>query len=179
MSRANDSTGSEELKPLGGYPGSYQIGLWHNITVTTWFGPATVPAAQELSEITKRLMSSLPELRISVIHLVAPKLELPSNEVRSLFVQPLREYTDRFGCISVIVGGAGFWTSALRGFVTGMQVIAPRTFELRVHGDPGSLIEWFVPEHLKRTGVTIDSAALARVLAQAQAMQDAQIVART
>jgi hypothetical protein len=179
MSGAVHTAPGDELKIFGAHPGSFEVKLWHNITVTTWFGPATPSAALKLSELTKVLMTTLPpEQRISVIHLVAPKLELPSNEVRTLFLQPLQQYADRFGCVSVIVGGTGFWTSAMRGFITGMRVLAPRTFDLRLHADAESLLEWFPEEHQKRTGFQIDPNALAAILAQATTMQQAAVAAR-
>lgn len=55
-----------------------------------------------------------------------------------------------------IVEGSGFWVSAIRGFITGISVLAPRDLNLRMHKHPAELIPWFIDEHARLTGTNLD-----------------------
>jgi hypothetical protein len=163
---------SDDLTIVGSFPGVYQVALWQNISVTAWFGKATLPAAQELARITTRTAASMAGQRVSVIYLVAEAFGLPDSDVREVLLHIMKDNADLVGCLSVILGGTGFWVSAMRSVVTSLRVVAPRALDLRVHGKVEELLGWFPVEHLKRTGVNIDIDAFKRMLNSVAATQE-------
>jgi len=172
MDRAADDTRRDPLNIVGSYPGAHQVQLWKNVSICVWVGRATQPAAEELVGITQRTIAALgPKQRFSFVHLVADRIELPDSGARGVLVQIMKDYADHMGCAAVVLGGTGFWASAMRSFVTGVRVLAPRTFDLRVHGQIDELLEWYPAEHERRTGLALDPASLVAELARAQHWQ--------
>jgi hypothetical protein len=172
MDRAAHDAATEHQNISGSYPGVYQVQLWKNVSICAWVGKATVPATSELGQITQRTIATLgPKQRFSIVHLVAAGLELPDSGSRGALVQIIKDYADHIGCAAVVLGGSGFWASAMRSFITGMRVLAPRTFDLRVHGEIEELLDWYPAEHEKRTGVAIDPAAFLAALTRSRDWQ--------
>jgi hypothetical protein len=163
---------SDELTIMGSFPDAYQVALWQNISVTAWFGRATLPAAQELSRIVARTALLTTGQRVSVIYLVAEEFGLPDSDVRDVLLNIMKDNAHLVGCIAVILGGTGFWVSAMRGVVTGLRVVAPSALDVRVHGKAEELLGWFPAEHLKRTGVQLDLVAFGRMLKSVATTQE-------
>lgn len=163
---------------VGSYPGVYQVQLWKNVSICAWVGRATQPGAEELIGITQRTIAALGATqRFSIVHLVAEGIELPDGGARGVLAQILKDYADHLGCSAVVLGGSGFWASAMRSFITGLRVVAPRTFDVRVHGEIEELREWYPAEHEKRTGVPIDPASFVAELERAKRWQDETVSA--
>jgi hypothetical protein len=172
MIHADNTVRSEDIKVLATFAGSHRVCLWRNVSITIWFGKPTLQAVEGLAPLTEVALTASGYSRFSVIHLVADQLALPDSQTRSELVHMMKEHGDRMGCMAVIVSATGFWASAMRSVITGIRVLAPRTFDLRMHANAEELISWFPAEHRKRTGVEIDIAGLRRTLAQAKSWQD-------
>jgi hypothetical protein len=110
--------------------------------------------------------------------LVTTKLTLPDADTRAVLLDSTHRYANRSGVAGVVVSGGGFWASAIRGFTTGISVLAPRSLDLRIVGATEDLIPWFPIEHEKRTGIHLDRSEFLRILAQAQA-GSAEVIAQT
>jgi hypothetical protein len=103
-------------------------------------------AVAKLGAITSSFIEERRLARLSNIHLVAP------------------------ACVGVVIDGPAFWTSAIRGLVTSVRLVSPRTFDLRIHAHPEELLTWFPPmEHARRTGTTLHPLGFRQCLEQAQA----------
>ena len=154
---------------LGEHPGTYRISVCQNVMIAYWFGRGSEAAVLRMNELTDQLLATLAaDTRISYIHLVTNKLELPDAATRSAFIESTKRYADRSAVSGVVVSGSGFWASAIRGFVTGIAVLAPRSFDLRIFATAAELVAWFPAEHARRTGVQLDPDALLRHLEHAQ-----------
>jgi hypothetical protein len=121
-----------------------------------------------LGPISDQLFASLTATKLSYVHLVPNKLELPDAATRTAFIELAHNYGSRTACVAVVVGGVGFWASAIRGFVTGIRVIAPRSTDFRMHAEISELLEWFPEEHARRSGVQLESSDLLRKLEHLQ-----------
>ncbi|HET6338349.1 MAG TPA: hypothetical protein VFG30_34235 [Polyangiales bacterium] len=163
---------SDALKVVGSFPAVYQVGVWQNVSITAWFGKATLPAARELAQITEHTVALMAGQRVSVIYLVAEEFGLPDSETREVIAQILRDNGHHVGCLVVVLSGTGFWVSAMRGVVTSLRVVAPRALDLRVHARAEELHGWFPAEHKKRTGMDIDLDAFQRVLESVTSWQE-------
>ena len=76
----------------------------------------------------------------------------------------MRDSAAGIACVAVIIDGSGFWASALRGFITGLQVLAPGTLDLHAHASIDQVLAWLPTEHHKRTGVQLDVKPIALLL---------------
>ncbi len=125
-------THHSELELVAEYPGVLTIRAWKNIGLCTWSGAAVAPVVATLVEATEKLRS--PGRRVSFVHLIPDKLALPDAEARSAFIRLMKDYQSDLACIAIVVGGTGFWASAMRNAIIGLRVFAPRSFEFRLHG---------------------------------------------
>jgi hypothetical protein len=89
---------------------------------------------------------------------------LPAPDVRAHFVDALKKNAENLACVAVVVAGTGFWTSALRSFVTGLRWLAPRSFEFRMDSTVEDVAKWLPAEHATRTGVELDRRRLVQVI---------------
>jgi hypothetical protein len=148
---------------LDSEPGAFIFGAWKNVFVGIWESQARLPAVERMVRATNALNDLYPAGR-STIHIVVDGAGLPAADVRAHFAGTLKKNAGQLACVGVVVGGTGFWTSALRSFVTGLRWLAPRSFDFRLSGTIEELAQWLPAEHTKRTGVEIDPRRLVQVL---------------
>jgi hypothetical protein len=156
---------ADEAIVLDAEPGAFLFGYWKNVFVGVWESQATMPAVERMVRAINILNDQTPTGR-STIHIVADGASLPNADVRAHFVEALKTNAAQLACVSVIVGGTGFWTSALRSFVTGLRWLAPRSFAFRMNGSIDEMAKWLPVEHNQRTGIDLDPRRLVQVLEQ-------------
>jgi hypothetical protein len=144
-------------------PGAFIFGAWKNVFIGVWESQATMPAVDRMFRATM-LLNELHPMGRSTIHVVAHGAALPASDVRAHFANVLKKNAENLACVGVVVVGTGFWTSALRSFVTGLRWLAPRSFELRMNGSVQELAKWLPAEHARRTGVELDKRRLIQVI---------------
>lgn len=101
---------------------------------------------------------------ISSVHLIAEGAGLPAADAREGLVKLMNRHTDRLACVGIVVGGTGFWASAIRSFITGMRAVSSRAYELKLVGSIEELVVWLPTQHFKRSGIALDSGELTRAL---------------
>ena len=122
-----------------------------------------MPAVDRMVRATTSMNGQHPTGR-STIHLVADGAALPTAEVRAHLVSAMKKNADVLACVAVVVGGTGFWTSALRSFVTGLRWLAPRSFDFRMCSSNEEVAKWLPDVHARRTGIELDARRLVKVL---------------
>lgn len=151
---------------VGDFPGVFRVAKLRNVTVTTWLGePLNHESATHLGELTSALIAEANGTRLSSIHLVERNMKLPDGPGRQQLANVVRASADSMGCVAVVVQADGFFASAIRGLITGLRVLAPRSFDVRVDASIAELLEWFPLEHQRRTGVEVDAKDVERLLA--------------
>ncbi|HEX5659681.1 MAG TPA: hypothetical protein VFX59_20940 [Polyangiales bacterium] len=106
--------------------------------------------------------------RSSYVHIIRDQLALPDADARTGFTQLLRKRHAELGCVAIVVGGTGFWASAMRNAVIGLRLLGPRDFEFRLYGTADELVEWLPAAHQRLTGVSIAPVTLRQLLSTAQ-----------
>jgi hypothetical protein len=155
---------------VGEFPTVFRVWLWRNVEIVSWFGrPGSAQAVQRLGAITGEVLERLGPGKLSFVHILPNGLDLPDAPTRAALLTIARLYASQTACIAVVVAGTGFWASAMRSFVTGFRMLAPRVFDLRIHGTIAELLPWFPEEHARATGVQIDGDELVRQLQYASA----------
>lgn len=158
------------LERVAEYPGVVVIAGWQNLRIVSWFAQAIGPAVDVLAMSMNR---SQDYPQYSWVHLIRDKLALPDADARAGFVHMMTERSDELACVAVVVGGAGFWASAMRNAVIGLRIFASNKFELRLHGTPDDVVKWLPAAHQRQTQVELPAATLRQLLTQAQEMEPA------
>jgi hypothetical protein len=144
-----------------GTPGAF-FGSWKNVFVSIWQLQGTILAIDRMLAAIAA-MPRLAEKR-SDIYVIAEGARLPEARVRDHFVDVIKSSSQALAGVSVVVGGTGFWSSAIRSFVTGLHWLAPRSFDFRLHGSVEEVADWLPPVHERLSGVHLDPSRLRRVL---------------
>jgi predicted nucleic acid-binding Zn ribbon protein len=138
--------------------GVYGFYRWQNVAINVWSGQPTAEAVQVMTELTERSLSECPR-GIASIHWLDPGVGLPTPEARVRLGELARRYPKHVSCVGVLLQGSGFWASATRSALTGVMLLAPRTFALRFFGEVGELSAYIVQEQALR-GDRIDAESL-------------------
>lgn len=152
---------------VGEYPGVLRITAWENVTVCMWSGQADGPATMELERSMDRRGTRV--RRLSYIHLIRDRLALPDADARRNFRHMMTRRNAELACVAIVVGGTGFWASAMRNAVIGLRVLSPRDFTFRIHGSTSEVLDWLPTMHEERTGVAVSRELLRALLEQAHA----------
>src|SRR3954469_18589850 len=94
-------------------PGTCCTGAWANVTLTRWISRGTVSAVERVGRVGAEVRAQFP-MGTSAVHLICEGAGMPSPEVREALVKLMNDKADRRACLGVVVGGSGFWASAIR-----------------------------------------------------------------
>jgi hypothetical protein len=105
---------------------------------------------------------------LSDVHLVTRAVGLPNAATRAALIEASRIGTPHLAAVGVWLAGTGFWASAVRSFVTGLNVVLREPYELRMFAELEDLAAWLPPAHESGTGVSINAPRLLGMLQRAQ-----------
>jgi hypothetical protein len=144
-------------------PSEMLMATYKNVNIIVWYAAASGEAVEMLDEATVARVRDCPS-GISAIHVASHTAGLPSAEARDGLVRSSKRWSAHLACVAVVIERKGFWASAMRGAVTGIQMLAPRSFVSQVHDSIEQATEWLPPHHSKRTGVQLEAAELLSVV---------------
>jgi hypothetical protein len=145
-------------------PGAYQLGVWNSILFARWERSADAIGISHLDEISKSFRTAHPTGRQSGIHIVLEGVGLPTPEARAGLMRLMKTQADQIAAIAVVICGSGFAAGAIRSFLTGLRLAAPRSFDFRVHSRTSDVLAWLPEAHNRQTGEDIKAAQLERAL---------------
>ncbi|HVZ35019.1 MAG TPA: hypothetical protein VG963_21485 [Polyangiaceae bacterium] len=134
--------------------------------MNVWLSHATGIALHRLTLSTREMMAKYPH-GFSTVHIITGSAGLPDADARAGFIRLSNECVRELACVGVIIGGSGFWASALRAAVTGIWQALPKSFDMGICGTSEEVAEWLVPRHLQRTGAHLPPESLVAVLNRA------------
>lgn len=155
---------SSEVVILDAVPGAFHFGSCNNIMFAAWEAPADAISVSRLDALGKDFQRAHPGKRQSGIHIVREGVGLPTPEGRAGLMKMMKADSDHFGAIAVVICGSGFVASAVRSFLAGLRLLAPRTFEFRLHAKTSEILKWFPAAHFSRTGEQVDAPRLGRMI---------------
>jgi len=158
----------DELSLLDEEPGSFQFFAWKNVTIMVWLATPEVAHIERLVRMGDARIASVGGGKLSDIHLVTRGVGLPDADVRSALLTASRTGSPHLAAVGVWLAGSGFWASAVRSLVTGMNVVLREPFELRMFAELEALSEWLPGVHESVTGVPITAPRLLGMLRRAQ-----------
>ena len=122
-----------------------------NVLIASWTAQGTGPLIAALAQVIETFVAAHPE-GISSVHLIAAGLPLADAEAREALREIMKQHAGALACAGTVLDGTGFWASATRGMLVGLQVLAPaRTLPTRTSpsSSPGCQAS------RKRTGITL------------------------
>ena len=139
------------------------MALWHNVMIVVWSTRATLSMVAELDKLIQSALAVATNGKVSAINVAMNGSPLPEPDVRLAFDEITRRYGSHIVASYLVVGAGGFWASALRSFVTGLQLVRDRKLRVHVATSLDEVAGLLPAVHLE-TGVRIEEAALRRVL---------------
>lgn len=147
----------------------YLFAAYQNILIASWTAQGTGPLIDALARVVAAFVVQHPE-GISSIHLVAAGLPLANTEAREGLSALMKLHDRALACAGTVLDGTGFWASATRSVIMGLQLMTPSSFAMRTCATDAELTGWLLKHHADRTGVVIEQHALEKALAEARAL---------
>jgi hypothetical protein len=166
MSIAIAPTGSSN--EVLGQGAGYLFIAHHNVLIASWTAQGTGPLIAALGQAIESFVAVHPE-GISSVHLIAAGLPLANAEAREALNGLMTRYAGNLACAGTVLAGTGFWASATRGMLVGLQLLAPSSHALRTCATVPELVAWLPKPHAERTGVTLDPLAFGRAIEETRA----------
>lgn len=141
-------------------PGSYILSSWQNVVISSWRSHGTASSVSKIYGLTERLLETYPA-GVSGIHIIHNGAGAPTPDGRLEMRRIMDVLGPRLGCVAVALEGRGFWASTIRSVFVGMNMLAPRSYALRIFAAAQDVVQWFPVEHERRTGVAIVARELA------------------
>jgi hypothetical protein len=140
------------------------MGHCQDVIVIVWGIDVTPSLIDEYSKLLTYVATT--QRRFSIVH-VAPTLKnLPGGELRAAFAAIAEKHVNEVLLTAVLIVGSGFWSSAVRGVITSVQVLLRRKLNTRVCGSVDEVVTWLAPEHSSQTGKALDTVQLRAAIEQ-------------
>jgi hypothetical protein len=146
-------------------PGVYVFGAHANVNIMAWVGSATAEITDRYQHIVARQVPASPR-GLSTVHIMTAMSTPPTPEARRGFAEIARRYESSIVCASLVIEREGFWGSAMRSAITGIQLLlAPGDYPIKVHASIYECASWMPRNHSARSGIKLDPALLLGALA--------------
>lgn len=141
------------------------MAVWKNISIVVWGTQATLPLVDELAKVSDKVLAVHP--KVSSIQIIRNTAAIPDSETRAALEKVVEKYYERMHCVALVVEGAGFWASAMRGFETGLLLLQRHreNVSTKTFATSAEVGKWLCPKQQEQ-GVSIDGEELGRVLAE-------------
>lgn len=145
-------------------PGVYVFAAYSNVNILAWVGAATGEITDRYQHIVARQVPASPR-GLSTVHIMTPLSAPPTSEARRGFAEVARRYESSIVSASLVIEREGFWGSAMRSALTGIQLLlAPGDYPIKVHASIHECAAWMPRNHAARSGVKLDPGLLLHAL---------------
>lgn len=156
------------LDASGGVPGVFTSFVWQNLAVTVWCSAPNMESLAAFGQRSRAFCAAHPE-GFSSVHVMIPGgTAMPTSEVRAELSRIINESAPHVAAGAALIAGDGFWASALRGLVTALTLLMPRSLAPRIYAQQEPLADWLAPLHSERTGVQVQASEVLQVLRMVQ-----------
>jgi hypothetical protein len=157
--------GSVEL--LDAEPGAFWFGSFHNMNLLVWLRPATKEAIERLDRTNPARTRAHPE-GISTIHVITEHAAPAGGEARAALERMNARWGHTVGCAAVVIELSGFAGVLMRTAVTGVTMLAPKNYRIRVFDSIDSAAPWLSTEHARSTRIGFAAPAVLSALRDAR-----------
>jgi hypothetical protein len=140
------------------------------VNITVWHASGDERAVRSIEDTLPARVARFPE-GVSGVHIITESAGLPTSGARDALVESARKWGKLTAGVAVVIERAGFWGSALRSAVTGIQMVSKAEFPIRVVGSLREAAQWLPDVHEQRTGVALPRTRFAEALQAARDMR--------
>lgn len=158
---------TNELRLLDEESDRFAFFAWQYLTIIVWLAPPDAEAITRLARVGAERVRVCGSGLVDV-HIVLSRIDFPDAKTRDILVAESRRAAPHLATVAIVVGGEGFWASAIRGFITSVHMLVPGRFQLRLFGGVNDLVEWLPDAHASKTGQPLDASQLRDVLQHVQ-----------
>jgi hypothetical protein len=145
----------------------YLFTAHHNVLIACWTAQGTGPLIETLGKALSAFIAVHPE-GVSNVHVIAAGLPLATTEARDALGVLMKQHGSQLACVGTVLEGSGFWASATRGVIVGLQLMARNMFAMRTCATVSELVDWMPKPHTARTGIALEPKAFARAIEDAR-----------
>ena len=128
---------------------------YRDVNITVWHASGDETAVHSLEPATAVRISRFTR-GVSGVHLITHAAGMPTSGARSALVAQARKWSGQTAAVAVVIEHAGFYGSAMRSAVTGIQLLAKAEFEIHVFASVREAADWLPGPHGARTGTVLD-----------------------
>lgn len=148
--------------------GEFVVYGYDNVNLVVWENTISVDALHRVDGVHARRHRELGK-RLSLVSVLTARVGFPSAQVRTEIHALQVRWRPAIGCFVAVLEADGMWRSALRGFLTAVQSLAPESDgRLHLASSLGGAAAWLVEPHARVTGVKLERTALKQALEQAR-----------
>ena len=155
-----------ELELLDSKRGAFWLGAWGDVNVLVWLQPATLDVVERLDRVGAK-QAAEPRKR-STIQIITPEGGPPDGPTREALIELHSKRTENVACAAVIIERTGLMGMAVRSAVTGLIILAPKNFRIKVFDTAEQCAPWVAEQHERVAGTPLSAAALSEVLRKAR-----------
>lgn len=170
--RARLAAESIELEFLHAHGDNCVLFAYRDVTITVWHGSADDVAVHVMDQVAATRIARFPG-GVSGVHVVTHGAGMPTAGARSALAASARKWSAQTAAVAVVLEQAGFFGSAMRSAVTGIQMLSKAEFPIRVFGSTREAAGWLPGPHVQRTGTTLDAARFDAALQQSRVLRSA------
>jgi len=162
-----------ELSPaepivLEATPGELWLGAWGPINAVIWARTATVDMVTRIDRRLTLRYDALDRQRMSTVHVVLQDVGPPDPDVRAALVDMNERWKDAVACGAVVIERVGLAGAALRSAITGIIILAPKHYRVKVFDALEPCGTWVAEQHSRVTSIPVEAAQLIQWLQHAR-----------
>lgn len=116
---------------------------WNNVVVVAWRGECTSPGVTRFERAALSTLVRWPR-GVVLLGVIEPGAIPPSQEMRSIIAASNDRMASKGAvAFAAVFSGAGFFGSVVRGVVTGLTMLARRSYPFRVFPGHQDAAQWF------------------------------------
>lgn len=164
---------------LDATPGAFWFGAWEALNVIVWSQAATSDMVTRIDRGVAARYRAVNEQRMSTVHVVLAGGGPPDPDARAAFVDMNQRWGHAAACGAVVIERGGLAGVALRSAVTGIIILAPKHFRVKVFDAIEPCAPWVADQHTRVTSVPLDASNVLQWLHHARSAAIPAISAAT
>jgi hypothetical protein len=155
-------------------PNVYTFAMHRNVNIYVWVGAARGDITDRSKQIVAEQVPQYPQ-GLSTVHVMTHLAAPPTPEARRGFAEIGERFQSSVISVSLVIEREGFWGSAMRSAVTGVQLLMGRAdYPVKVHASVEETAVWMPTQHAQRSGVRLDPGEFLTALRSVRAYTVAQ-----
>jgi hypothetical protein len=156
-----------DVTVLDAKPGSIWVGAWGTVNVVVWLDSTSVDSVTRVDRaLGNRWLTR--NLRMSTVHVVTSGAGPPTPDARNAVIEMNARFENAVACAAVVIERGGLMGVAVRSAVTGIIILAPKHYRIKVFDAFEPCAPWVSEQHERATSAPLDGDNLLAMLRHAR-----------